>query len=48
MLPLFPQNFEEMKEPIVVAFVIISGDKLVRVWDEFDYRIDTCGVMGHP
>ena len=32
----------------MVAFVIISGDKLVRIWDEFDYRIDICDVMGHP
>lgn len=48
LLPLFSQNLEEMKEPIVVTFVIISGDKLVRVWGEFDYVIDTYGVMGHP
>lgn len=48
LLLLFPQNLEEMKEPLVVAFVIIIGDKLVRVWDEFDYRIDICDIMGHP
>lgn len=47
LLSLFPQNLEKMKKPIVVAFVVISGDKLVRVGEEFDYRIDTYGVMGY-
>lgn len=36
-----------MKEPIKVTFVVIDGDKSVRVWDEFDYRIDVCGVMDY-
>lgn len=46
-LSLFPQNLEKMKKPVVVAFVVISGDKLVRVWEEFDYRIDIYGLMGY-
>lgn len=47
LLPLCPQNLEEMKELILVAFVIISGDKLVRDWDEFDYRTDIYDLMMH-
>lgn len=47
LLSLFPQNLKKMKVPTVVALVVISSDKLVRVWDEFDYRIDIYGLMGY-
>ena len=42
----FPQNLEEIKELILVAIVVTSSDKLLRVWDELDYGIDICDVMG--
>ena len=41
----FPQNLEEIKEPILVAFVATSSDKLLRLWDELEYGIDVCDVM---
>lgn len=28
------------------SFVVTSGDKLLRVWDKVEYRIDVCGVIG--
>lgn len=42
----FPQNLEEIKELILAAFVATSSDKLLRVWDELDFGIDVCDVMG--
>ncbi|EPY82407.1 hypothetical protein CB1_000657002 [Camelus ferus] len=35
-----------MKEPIVFAFVVTDGDKLLRLWDDLDDWVDVCGVAG--
>lgn len=38
-LPLFSYNLEEIKELIMVAFVVIGSDKLLKIWGELDCKI---------
>ena len=43
-VPPLPMFFKELRDRITHALQTITTDKLHRVWDEFDYRVDVCRV----
>jgi hypothetical protein len=43
-VPLVPVSLDNVKLLITTATAGVDEDMLTRVWQEFDYRIDICGV----
>ena len=43
-VPPLPASIPEMKVRIRTAIETITADILQTVWNEFDYRIDVCGI----
>jgi hypothetical protein len=39
-----PTPIQEFRNRITHALQAITADRLHRVWDEFDYRVDVCRV----
>jgi hypothetical protein len=40
-----PAIIPDSKNRIIVAMGTITLDMLIRVWQEFDYRLDVCRVI---
>ena len=43
-VPPLPMSLKELRDLITHALQTITADRLHRVWDEFDYRVDVCRV----
>jgi hypothetical protein len=43
-VPPLPTPIQELRDRITHALQAITADRLHRVWDEFDYRVDVCRV----
>ena len=43
-VPPLPMSLKELHDWITHALQTITMDMLHRVWDEFDNRVDVCGV----
>jgi hypothetical protein len=43
-VPPLPMSLKEVRDRITHALQTITADMLHRVWDEFGYRVDVCGV----
>jgi len=43
-IPPLPMSLKELRDRITHALQTITADRLHRVWDEFDYRLDVCPV----
>jgi hypothetical protein len=41
-VPPVPVTSDDLKQRITTAAAGVDEDKLTRVWQEFDYRIDIC------
>jgi hypothetical protein len=45
-VPPLPANLEELKIRIKDSVNTLTPDMITKVWDEFDYRINVCRVVG--
>ena len=41
-----PANVNKLKQRITIALETVAQDMLQRVWEELDYRLDVCRVIG--
>jgi hypothetical protein len=43
-VPPVPVSLDDLKQRITTATAGVDEDMLMRVWQEFDYRVDICRV----
>ena len=43
-VPPLPANLQDLRKRITAAVALVDRDKLTRVWNEMDYRIDVCRI----
>ena len=41
-MPPLPANLQDLRNRITAVVALVDPDKLTRVWNEMDYRIDVC------
>ena len=48
-VPPLSANLQDLRNHITAAVALVDRDKLTRVWNEMDYRIDVCRITksGH-
>ena len=48
-VPPLPYNLQDLRSRITATVALAGRDKLTRVWNEMDYRIDVCRITkgGH-
>jgi hypothetical protein len=49
VVPPLPANLQDLRNRITAAVARVDRDRLTRVWNEMDYRIDACLITkgGH-
>ena len=43
-VPPLSANLQDLRNRITAAVALVDRDKLTRVWNEMDYRIDVCRI----
>jgi hypothetical protein len=43
-VPELPANLLDFRNRITAAMALVDRDKLTRVWNETNYRIDVCRI----